>query len=126
MSRHRTTAAILSFVGMGLGQIYNRQIIKGLLMLFVYAIGLYYVITKLGQALWGLSTLGEQKQHMELVGKLNKMVPGDHSIFLLVQGLIVVFAVILFAVAYLANIRDAYLIGKLRESGVKPNRFAGT
>jgi arabinogalactan oligomer/maltooligosaccharide transport system permease protein len=126
MSRHRTTAAILSIVGMGLGQIYNRQIIKGLLMLIVYAVGLYYAITKLGQALWGLSTLGEQKQHMELVGKLNKMVPGDHSIFLLVQGLIVVFAVILFAVAYFANIRDAYLIGKLRESGVKPNRFAGT
>ncbi len=126
MSRHRTTAAILSVIGMGLGQLYNRQLIKGLLMLLVYAGGIYYTITELKQALWGLTTLGEQKQHLELVGKINKMVPGDHSIYLLVQGLIVVFAIILFLVAYFANIRDAYRIGKLRESGVKPNSFAGT
>jgi arabinogalactan oligomer/maltooligosaccharide transport system permease protein len=126
MSRHRITAAILSVVCMGLGQIYNRQFLKGLLMMVAYAGGLYYAITKLGQALWGLTTLGEQKQHLELVGKINKMVPGDHSIYLLVQGLIVVFAIILFVVAYFANIRDAYLIGKFRESGVKPNSFKGT
>lgn len=95
-------------------------------MLLLYGCGLYYVIWNLKDALWGIVTLGEKSQHLELVGKVYKMVPGDHSIFLIVQALIVIFALIVFVSAYVANIKDAYRVGKSREQGVMPRHFIGT
>lgn len=117
---------MLSVIAMGLGQIYNRQYIKGILMLLLYGCGLYYVIWNLKDALWGIVTLGETSQRLELVGKVYKMVPGDHSIFLIVQALIVLFALIVFLFAYIANIKDAYRVGKSREQGASPRHFIGT
>lgn len=126
MRKYRLTAAILSAVGMGLGQLYNRQYIKGLVLFLLYLGGLFYAVQNLGHAIWGLVTLGEKKQHLELVGKIYKMVPGDHSIFLLVEGLIVLFAFIMFVIIYVLNIKDAYVTGKQREEGRKPNDFRET
>lgn len=123
MKPNRKTASILSVVAMGLGQIYNRQYIKGILMLLLHGCGLYFVIFNLKDALWGIITLGEKAQHLELVGKVYKMVPGDHSIFLIVQALIVLFGLIVFICAYIANIKDAYKVGKSLEEGIKPHHF---
>lgn len=126
MNPYRKTATVLSVIAMGLGQIFNRQYTKGLLLLAIYGCGLYYFIMNLRDAIWGIVTLGEKSQHLELVGKVYKMVPGDHSIFLIVQALIVLFALLLFIIAYIANVKDAYRVGKLREQGVLPNRFIET
>ncbi|ASA25889.1 carbohydrate ABC transporter permease [Paenibacillus donghaensis] len=126
MNQHRKRAVFLSIMAMGLGQIYNRQYIKGILLLLLYGCGLYYVILNLKQALWGIVTLGENNQHLELVGKVYKMVPGDHSIFLIVQALIVLFAFMVFICAYIANIKDAYRVGKLREQEGIPRNFIAT
>ncbi|MFC5702855.1 carbohydrate ABC transporter permease [Cohnella faecalis] len=126
MNSYRKTAAVLSVIAMGLGQIFNRQYTKGILLLFLYAGGLYYFVNNLGHALWGITTLGEKSQHLELVGKVYKMVPGDHSIFLIVQALIVLFALLLFIIAYIANVKDAYRVGKSREQGILPRNFIGT
>ncbi|CAM3446061.1 carbohydrate ABC transporter permease [Marinicrinis lubricantis] len=123
MNKHRRTAALLSVLFMGLGQIYNRQWIKGSLLLLLYGGALYYAITRLGDALWGLFTLGEQKQEMKLVGRVYEIVPGDHSIYLMVEGLIVIMTIVLFIFLYVFNIRDAYQIGKLRDEHGKPNTF---
>lgn len=92
-------------------------------MMVLYILGIYYALTNLGQALWGIVTLGEKGQQIVKVGKLYQTQPGDHSIFLLVQGLIILFLIVLFLVAYVINIRDAYSTGKLIEQGVTPNRF---
>ncbi|MFC4101355.1 carbohydrate ABC transporter permease [Paenibacillus xanthanilyticus] len=123
---HARNAALLSVVAAGLGQIYNRQFGKGLLLLALYAIGLYFAVTRLGHAIWGLITLGEQKQQLKLVGKVYQPVAGDHSIFLMVQGLIVLFVAMLLILLYAAAIRDAYRIGKLREQGIQPKPFVDT
>lgn len=50
-------------------------------------------------------------------------VAGDHSIFLLIEGLIIVFVVIVFIMLYIYNIRDAYRNGALREAGGQPHTF---
>ncbi|WP_223068015.1 carbohydrate ABC transporter permease [Paenibacillus caui] len=126
MRKYRINAAVLSAIGMGLGQIYNRQFAKGILLFLLYIAGIYFAIQNSGHALWGLMTLGEKKQHLELVGKIYKMVPGDHSIFLLVEGLIVLFALILLLIAYILNIKDAFVNGRLRDQGGKPNNFTQT
>ncbi|UHA72312.1 carbohydrate ABC transporter permease [Paenibacillus sp. 481] len=119
-------APILSAVVMGLGQMYNRQFTKGIMMMLLYILGLYYTLTNIGHALWGVVTLGEKAQHFEKVGKIQQLVRGDHSILLLIGGLITIFLVILFVVSYIMNIRDAYQTAKLIDEGKTPNRFGDT
>ncbi|MCV4234405.1 ABC transporter permease subunit [Virgibacillus sp. LDC1] len=126
MRQHRTTAAVLSAICMGLGQLYNRQWIKGVLLLIVGIFSLYYFINNLGDAIWGMTTLGEQGSHLEKVNGLTQMVAGDHSINLLIEGLITMIMFALFLIGYYANIKNAYNAGKLREQGVKPNNFRQT
>ncbi|XOK64006.1 carbohydrate ABC transporter permease [Paenibacillus elgii] len=123
MSQHRITAAVLSCVGLGLGQWYNRQWLKGLVLLLIEVAALKYFVQNLGQALWGIATLGEQAMHLEKVNGITKMVPGDHSIFLLIQGVITLLVLGLFILLYVLVVKDAYLVGKLREAGGRPNNF---
>ncbi|MBW5447760.1 ABC transporter permease subunit [Cohnella sp. CFH 77786] len=126
MRQYRRTAAVLSAVFMGLGQLYNRQYAKGIAFIVFYATALFYAFTKLEHAIWGIVTLGETKQHFEVVGKITKKVPGDHSIFLMIQGLITIFVVILAVYLFIMNIRDAYQGGKLREEGKPLNGIGAT
>lgn len=119
-------AAVLSAVVMGLGQMYNRQWAKGALFLLAGLVSLYLIINGLASNMWGLVTLGEQPAHMEKVGRLYRNVPGDHSIFMMIYGLVALLYVILLACFYVANIKDAYRIGKQRERGQKVNTFRDT
>lgn len=123
MGNHRKQAALLSLLAPGLGQIYNRQFIKGLLFLCIDAFGLYYLIANLGHALWGLTTLGETPSKFERVGKKVVNVAGDHSIYLLIGGLITVLALLIFIAFYIYAVKDAYDMGKLREKGGKAPSF---
>ncbi|WP_338131112.1 hypothetical protein [Cohnella rhizosphaerae] len=81
MRQHRITAAALSAVFMGLGQIYNRQFVKGSAFAAFYAFAVYFTVTNWHHAIWGITTLGETQQKLVLVGKIYKPVKGDHSIF---------------------------------------------
>ncbi len=54
---HPGTAAVLSFVFNGLGQLYNGQINKGLLIMFFSAVGMLALI--MGSILAGLWLLGK-------------------------------------------------------------------
>jgi arabinogalactan oligomer/maltooligosaccharide transport system permease protein len=115
-TRHSTRATILSVLFMGLGQIYNRQYVKGI----TYAlIELYVIIFMTGyfaKSFWGLITLGETPSKL-VKGKL---VQGDHSIFLLINGLIALILFIFFVLFYVYNVLDARKIGKLRDLGKEP------
>jgi len=126
MQRHRTRAAILSTIFMGLGQIYNRQFIKGLIFLAVEAASVYYFIGNLGRAFWGITTLGDAASHFEKVKGVSKLVPGDHSIYILIQSLITLFIFIVFLIAWYMNIKDAYKTGVERDAGHQPNTFKKT
>lgn len=126
MRQHRTTAAVLSAICMGFGQLYNRQWIKGVILSLLGMASLYFFITNLGHALWGIITLGEKGNHFEKVNGLTKLVAGDHSINLLIEGLIVLILLALYLIAYYANIKNAYNTGKQRDMGEKPNTFKQT
>ncbi|GMK41595.1 arabinogalactan ABC transporter permease [Paenibacillus sp. CCS19] len=123
MKRHRATAAVLSVLSMGLGQLYNRQFGKGILFLCIQIASLIYLIPRAGHGLWGLITLGEQAQQRVKVGKITKVIQGDHSVYLMIDGLIIALIILLVVGIYLANIYDAHRIGKLRETGGKPNNI---
>lgn len=105
-------AGILSALIMGLGQIYNRQWAKGIIFLIAELVSVYLIITSLANNIWGLITLGDQPSHIEKVGRLYQNVPGDHSIFMMIYGLVALLYIGLLLCFYIANIKDAYQIGK--------------
>jgi arabinogalactan oligomer/maltooligosaccharide transport system permease protein len=113
-------AALLSFLFMGLGQLFNRQYIKGILYAITELYVLFFLLNPIINGIWGLITLGDQVQ----VRKRGRIVEqGDHSIFMMIEGLIFLLVLIVFLLFYLYNIRDAYKIGKLHEEGKKVNSF---
>ncbi|MDG4656686.1 ABC transporter permease subunit [Ectobacillus antri] len=106
-TKHAKTATWLSIIP-GFGQMYNRQILKGI-VLFVLT-GAFFIAFRdlLNMGLWGLVTLGEE-------------VPRDHSIFLLVEGILAIIVVGFGLVIYGFNLRDAYVNGKKRDLGIPLN-----
>ncbi|AIQ14713.1 sugar ABC transporter permease [Paenibacillus durus] len=122
----RRTSAVLSILVMGAGQLNNRQYGKGIALMLLHFTGLYAVIAKLPHAVWALVTLGEKPTRLEKVGKLYQQVMGDHSIYLLVEGLIMIFLMFLLLAVYVQNIRDAYHCARLREEGVPLHTFRQT
>lgn len=125
MIQHRKRAMVLSLIGMGLGQIYNRQYIKGFLMFLLHLAGIGFT-TLVPRAMWGIWTLGEQSDHLKKVGRVYVNVRGDHSIFLLIEGMIVILVMAVFLLLYIASARDAYLVGKRREQGISAPTFTDT
>ena len=117
MKHRAATAGWLSVICAGLGQLYNRQYVKGLSFILVYAAGIYAIAAKLTPHLKGIVTLGEQGQHLVKVGKIYKNVPGDHSIFMMIYGVLAILVVLLFLLFYVLNIRDAVVVGRRKQSG---------
>ncbi|MBS2770534.1 carbohydrate ABC transporter permease [Anoxybacteroides rupiense] len=106
-SRHRKIALGLSIIP-GLGQLYNRQYTKGIFFL-VLTVSFFIVFHDLlNIGLWGLVTLGE-------------IVPRDHSIFLLVEGILAAIVLIFGLGFYAFNLQDAYKNGQKRDLGLKIN-----
>ncbi len=111
-------SALLSTLFMGLGQLYNKEYIKGAFFAVIEAMLLIFSIPYFKKALWGIITLGEKPLYYE-----NGIAKGDHSILLLIQGTIAVILLVLIAILYIVNIRDAKKAGESRERGEKPLGF---
>lgn len=103
LNKHRKTAVLLSIVP-GLGQIYNRQFLKGMIFLVLAASFVIVFGDILNMGFWGLFTLGE-------IPKI------DHSIFLLIDGIIALIVTVLGLGVYIFNFYDAYNNGKKRDQG---------
>ncbi|MCX8131330.1 MAG: sugar ABC transporter permease [Clostridia bacterium] len=119
MNSHSKKAGALSVLYMGLGQIYNKQYIKGIILAAIETAFIIFMIPYIGRSIWGLITLGETPQRIVK----GKVVQGDHSIFLMVLGIIGLMVAVVFLVLYLINVSDAYKVGKLRDKGKLANNF---
>ncbi|KIL36757.1 sugar ABC transporter permease [Cohnella kolymensis] len=126
MKRHAAVAGWLSALCMGLGQWYNRQYAKGALFLLIHAAGIYLMTTTLIPHLKGLVTLGDKGQHLEKVGKVFKNVPGDHSVFMMIYGVLAALLLIFYVFLYVRNIRDAIQVGRRREQGRDPQSLGNS
>ncbi|OZM56336.1 sugar ABC transporter permease [Lottiidibacillus patelloidae] len=110
--QHRNRALALSIIP-GVGQFYNRQYVKGSIF-FILAVSFFVAFFDLlNMGFWGLFTLGTDLSR------------GDHSIFLLVQGIIAVIITALGLGIYALNLYDAYQNGKKRDLGEKLNTLKG-
>ncbi|WP_170008443.1 carbohydrate ABC transporter permease [Bacillus fonticola] len=103
--QHRKIALLLSIIP-GMGQLYNRQWVKGLLFLSIG--GAFFAVfgDMLNMGFWGLFTLGTE-------------VPRDNSVFLLAEGIIAVIVTCFGLAVYYLNLRDAYKNGRLRDENRK-------
>lgn len=106
-TKHAKTAALLSIVP-GIGQFYNRQFLKGIIFLVLAASFGIVFGDILNMGFWGLFTLGE-------IPKV------DHSIFLLIDGIIALIVTVLGLGVYAFNLYDAHSNGKKRDLGLKLN-----
>lgn len=102
---------------MGLGQLMYGQIGKGLLYLAVLACGVLYATLRGFSDLAGFFTLGTKEKDAWFG------IEGDNSVVMLLMGILVIAAIILFISLYLSNIRDAYETQMLVERGGKPRTF---
>ncbi|RKQ84129.1 carbohydrate ABC transporter permease [Brockia lithotrophica] len=114
---HARRAAVLSVLGMGFGQMYNGQFAKGAVLFAGELAALVLGWAPFRHAMWGLVTLGETPQ-IRQGGRI--VVAGDHSIFLLIEGLLALFVFALFLLLYAGNVWDAYRTGALRDEGRRP------
>lgn len=102
-SKYAKNATILSVVP-GLGQIYNRQYIKGLIFLVITVSYFFVFKDLLNMGIWGLFTLGTE-------------LPRDNSIFLLAEGLVALIVLIFGLGFYYLNLKDAFRNGRKRDEG---------
>lgn len=125
-ARRSWLPGLLSGVVWGAGQVYNRQYLKGAFFLTVMATavvteivtGHYAGVTAFSfranggfflKGIWGLITLGTQPREMGVTG----LTQGDHSIVLLVNGIIALLFGILLVFFYVWNVRDAVRVREL-------------
>ena len=103
--QHRNKALILSIIP-GVGQFYNKQWVKGLLLLLIGIMFFLVFGDLLNMGFWGIFTLGTE-------------VPRDNSIFLLAEGIIAIIVTCFGLAIYYFNLKDAYKNGKLRDENME-------
>ncbi|MGL5230085.1 MAG: carbohydrate ABC transporter permease [Cetobacterium sp.] len=111
------SSMLMSALMMGLGQIYNKFFMKGFIFLIVQMIFLMNIQTIFSR-IKGLITLGDTPQKMVSF----KVVQGDHSIFMMVDGAIALILTLIFIGIYVYNIFDAkrcYLNKSLKRKSLK-------
>ena len=96
-------AAILSALFMGAGQLYNKNIVKSILLALLEILAIVFGSPYFQYSLWGLVTLGETPQYF-----VGGHAYGDHSIRLLMNGILAVIVTTIFFGVYAYNIVDAY------------------
>ncbi|WP_349410204.1 sugar ABC transporter permease [Pseudalkalibacillus sp. SCS-8] len=104
-TKHRKRALFLSLIP-GFGQLYNRQYLKALAFIILTFSFIIAFKDLLNMGLWGIVTLGEK-------------LPRDHSIFLMVEGIIAILVLAIGLGVYALNLYDAYVNGKKRDSGLR-------
>lgn len=103
--RDERTAMLLSCIP-GLGQFYNRQVIKGIGFLLITVLFIYELLTFGLQAIQNFVTLGSTPME-------------DHSLFMLIRGTIQIIVTVIFIIFYFFNIRDARNVARLWNKGEK-------
>lgn len=105
-----TVAMVLSILFAGLGQLYNRRYLKGIIFILFEAAFLITMLESINYGLWGLRTLGT--------------IPGtDHSIRLLVFGILSLIISVFAITLHVFNVIDARKQAKKIREGWKPPKF---
>lgn len=100
--------ATLSSIIPGGGQFYNKQIFKGIIFLIIFALFLAQLFSWGLGALDGLITLGTTPRE-------------DHSLFLMIEGVLQVLVIFIFLFFYFIQMYDANRVAKIK--ALEPNKI---
>ncbi|MBR6046209.1 MAG: sugar ABC transporter permease [Ruminococcus sp.] len=114
----------LSFVIMGFGQFFRRQIGRGIIFLAMEGVFIYYMIGFGFGYLKGLGSLGTEA----VTKTLNKyglevLTYKDNSLKILLYGVLTIFVIVGFVWTWYINVKQNYTAQKLIEEGVRPKSF---
>lgn len=90
----------ISYLFMGVGQILNKQYVKGLIFILLNVMFIFYFLIRGINDLIGLFTLGTQKADLWLG------IEGDNSVVFLLMGIFSIIIIITWLSIYTLNIRD--------------------
>lgn len=109
----------LSFLIMGFGNFTRGQIIKGLLFLAAQVGMIVYLVAYGWQYLRKLGTLGTAAlvSEWDPVAQINRRIPGDNSMLILLFSVMSIFLIIAFLMVYVVNIKSAYKAQQLKAAG---------
>jgi len=99
--KKKILAAVLSAIFMGSGQIYNKQWTKGTIFIILNTV-IILLMKFLFNSIQGFISLGDIPRQ-------------DHSLYLMVRGIIALFILFSFLMIYIYNIKDAYRTRKAIE-----------
>lgn len=115
----------LSFFIMGLSNLVRGQIIKGLIFLSMELGFIFYMVMAGVTALAGLKDLGTKTQEQVILSEppYVKIVSGDNSMLMLLYGVVALFLLTVFFIAWKANVKAAYEAQLIKEKGQKLPSF---
>lgn len=111
----------VSMLIMGTANLRRKQIVKGLLFLLSEAAFIFYMVVNGVNALSHMTTLGTQTQGWvfdETLG-IDVLAEGDNSMLLLLYGVVCLFIIVFFVLAWRANLKSALEVQKLEKEGKK-------
>ncbi|RKM62161.1 sugar ABC transporter permease [Butyrivibrio sp. CB08] len=113
----------LSYIVLGLANIRNGQIGKGLLFALMQALYITFMVLAGGRNLANLTTLGESLQHMEFNEAIGiyEVKPGDNSMLILLYGVVAVVISVAFIALWLFSIHSGENARVRRKSGKHVN-----
>ncbi|MDO5520540.1 MAG: sugar ABC transporter permease [bacterium] len=115
----------LSAVVMGLGNIVRGQIIKGLIYLVAEIYFIIFMITKGITCLNNLVSLGTKTatKYFDETSQMYRMQLGDNSMLCLLYGVMTIFLIIGFFLAWRGNLKSSYAAQLKREAGKHVQSF---
>ncbi len=115
----------LSLIFFGLGNLVNKQIIKGLLFLAIEVVYFLYMATFGISSITNFITLGTKVQeevYNEDLG-IYEYVLGDNSMLALLYGVVTLFVTLGFVIFAIASIKSAFETEQLVKNGKNPTSF---
>ncbi|MCR5807159.1 MAG: sugar ABC transporter permease [Oscillospiraceae bacterium] len=114
----------LSFVIMGFGQFFRRQIGRGIIFLVMEAAFIWFMIFFGGGYLASMKNLGTVAVEKVLNDYgLEVTVYKDNSLKILLYGVLTIVIIVGFIWTYITNLRQNYTAQKLIEKGIRPKAF---
>lgn len=109
----------LSALIFGLGNLLHKQLIRGLLMLFIEITYIYYMVTVGFKSIVNFITLGTsvQEEVFNEAKQIYEYVQGDNSMLCLLYGVITIFLTLGFIIFASTSVRSAYVTQKKVELG---------
>ena len=115
--KNGNTNVACSMLIMGLGQLLYKQWVKGVLYILLQASFVAYLVLAGAADFFGLFTLGTVESN-PWYG-----IEGDHSIIMMLRGILSLIVFVLYLSVYVSNIKGVYATQKRVTSGKKPSTF---